>query len=220
MSKKYFMAFLLIILIIVASTTFTIKNLLNMHSNAKEIAQTWVPNLQLMGWINGAVSDIPSIVLRLTLENNPQEMSRIENEELKPLLKEIQEKLEIYEEHYISNSEEADLYAYFEKNWHEYLDKLPTIIEAGKEKKYDITNRQIKVAYPIWYEANDTINKIIIYNNKKSQRASQSSFNLFEYTILLILFSNLVTILLIVIIVLWTSSNEFRELINLMRRKE
>ncbi|SHK23596.1 MCP four helix bundle domain-containing protein [Desulforamulus aeronauticus] len=220
MSRRVFGTFLVIIIVMLATSSVTISKLFTMNSNAREIAQTWVPSIQLMGWMNGAVSDVPRLVLQITLETETEEMTELEKEELKPLLKQIQEKLVIYEKQYISNKEEAILYEHFKEKWVLYLNHLPSIVAAGKENKFDVANRMIKETYPIWQDANNTINQIIDMKNKEAQRASQSSFTLFESSILLILFLNLIAFILIATIVLWMSSKEFKELIYLLTRSQ
>ena len=220
MSRRFFGAFLVIILVMIATSSLTIFKLFNMNTNAREIAQTWVPSIQLMGWMNGAVSDVPRLVLQITLETETKEMAKLENEELKPLLRQIQEKLIIYEKNYISNDEEAILYEHFKEKWVLYLNNLAPIVAAGKENKFDVANQMIKETYPIWQAANNTINQIIDMKNKEAQKASQSSFNLFESSILLILFLNLIAFILIATIVLWMSSKEFKELIYLLTKPQ
>lgn len=218
MSKKYFLTFFIILIVMVSTSALTINKLFTMNNNAREIAQTWVPSIQLMGWMNGAVSDVPHLVLAITLETDAMEMSRLENEELNPLLKQIEEKLSFYEKNYIINGEEEALYKHFKDYWRRYLNNLPPIIAAGKENDFDLANQMIKNTYPIWWEANNTINEIIKMKNEGAQIASLSSFKLFESTILLILFLNLIAFILIVIVTLWISSKEFNEILKIISK--
>ncbi|WP_170292174.1 MCP four helix bundle domain-containing protein [Heliobacterium mobile] len=141
--QKLLAGFLSIILLMFVTSTVAIWKMADMGLAAQEIQDSSVPSLEDGGWLNGAVSDIPRIVLMISLETDPQKMNKIETEQLNPLLSKINTHLAQYRDKYVTNEEEIKLYNSFMKDWSTYLGKLPSIIEAGKANQFDLANQRI-----------------------------------------------------------------------------
>ncbi len=61
-------------------------NMSKASNKPKEIDEVWGSGMEVLGWLNGAVSDVPSLALQITLETDPKQMGKIEKEKLDPLL--------------------------------------------------------------------------------------------------------------------------------------
>lgn len=128
----------------------------------------------MMGWFNGAVSDVPRLSYAITLETDVTAMAKLEDQQTK-LLQELDQKLKVYEKEMISGPEEQKLIDAFKKDWELYLAKVPAIIEAANANNFALANQRIVEARPIWTKANDSIDQIIDLNHKSGFGVSKNS---------------------------------------------
>jgi methyl-accepting chemotaxis protein len=216
--KKYHInkIFLAIVLIMIATTVVTFFNMSKVNNKSREIDQAWVPSMEVLGWLNGAVSDVPSLALQITLETDPKEMAKIENEKLNPLLKEIDIRCQEYEAKYITSSEERELYLVFKDQWQLYLRQLQEVMEADRNNQLSLANEKFKQSYPAWERANNTIAKLIELNNRGAISATKESAGLSLTTIKWIVFLNLLAILLSLRLAFRISSREMKDIANII----
>lgn len=62
MNKNNFYKFFLAIAVtLLIASLIIFFNMSKVSNKSKEIDQAWVPSMEVLGWLNGAVSDVPSL---------------------------------------------------------------------------------------------------------------------------------------------------------------
>lgn len=192
-------------------------NMSKTSNNLKEIDEAWGSGMEVLGWLNGAVSDVPSLALQITLETDPKQMGKIEKEKLDPLLQEIDKRCLEYETKYMTSNEEKELYVAFRHKWRDYRKQLQELLDAGKIHNFSLANEKYKASYPTWERANLLIGELIQLNNDGAK-------NVFAVTVrspiiwivLLNVISILISILISVRFAFKISSQEMKDIANLL----
>lgn len=174
--KKLVVSFLVVVLLSSLVSVFAILKILGMRDNAKEINDSWLPSVSMMGWMNGATSDVPRLVSAIAIETDANAKAKLESE-LNQLLQDMEKNRKIYEKDLISGPEERKIYESFSKDWGSYMEKLPSIVAAGEANDFALASKRSTEAYPIWTKANDTITVLIEFNNKEAARLGKDSLN-------------------------------------------
>ncbi|WP_378956154.1 methyl-accepting chemotaxis protein [Pelosinus sp. sgz500959] len=174
--KKLVVSFLVVVILSSLVSSFAILRILGMRDNAKEINDSWLPSVAMMGWMNGATSDVPRLASAIAVETDVNLKAKLESE-LNQLLQDLEKNRKIYEKDLISGPEERKIYEKFSKDWDVYMEKLPGIIAAGKANDLALVNKRSAEAYPIWTKANDTITELITFNNKEAAQLGKESLS-------------------------------------------
>ncbi|WP_170291950.1 methyl-accepting chemotaxis protein [Heliobacterium mobile] len=215
LKQKLLAGFLSIILLMIVSSTVAVWNMGNMGDSAYEIKYSSVPSLEDGGWLNGAVSDVPRLLLLIAIETDLQKMDKIESEELNPLLKKINTQMEIYREKYITTDEEIKLYNSFMNDWSTFLSKIPSIVTAGKANQFELTNQRLLEVQPVWVRANDTMLKLIEYNANEAKEDAARSVETYQHGKVIIISFSVIATLLGIIVALWIAKLISDPIINL-----
>lgn len=172
--KKLLTGFLLVAFLSVVSSGFAIFQIVGMRADAKAIKDSWMPSIVMMGWFNGAVSDVQRIALAIAVENNPAETAKLEAQ-LNKVLREMEQKKNVYEKELINNADERILYDTFTKDWAAYLEKLPAFLAAGKADNITLANQKRQEILPIWAKANDSVQALLEFNKQGAEAATHAA---------------------------------------------
>jgi len=172
--KKLVMSFLIIALLSAAVSGFALFKITEMKTNINELRTDWIPSLQMLGMINGAVSNVDRINLAISVETDAAATLKLQDQQTK-LIKEIDTNIKICEKNMVSSPEEQNLFDAFDKGWALYLEKLPAINKVASTHDSVLAGQLIAEASPLWASADNSINAIIDMNNKASLKVSQKS---------------------------------------------
>ncbi|MFD3449861.1 methyl-accepting chemotaxis protein [Microbacteriaceae bacterium 4G12] len=181
--KKLMASFLSIILLFSVSASFSVYCILDMKNKVKDLSDMWVPSLVELGWFNGAISNVPTTILELTAETDPEKVTQKE-QELSKLLSEIKSRKENYAKNLISGPPEQKLFDSFSTNWDQFAAKIPMIIEKKKANDTAGANALIQEAFQTLDVANNSIFILIKYNTDQSQQSSALANKATDTTIL------------------------------------
>lgn len=157
-----------------------------MADRSRQIDQTWMPSVSLLGIMNGDVSDVERLALAVIVEQNPSETEKL-HEALNVLLAKIADERKQLLTLIKGNSEAEKLYEQFSTNYDAYLEKMPAFVEYGLKNDYNNASTLHTAAYPLWYTANDTITQLINLGNNGSKEISAESVKLAENSFKIIL---------------------------------
>ncbi|WP_340022055.1 methyl-accepting chemotaxis protein [Paenibacillus sp. FSL K6-1096] len=202
---KLMLTFAVIIALLFVSSTVSLLSLNKLGDTSKEIDAHWMPSVTILGILNGDVSDVERLALNLVLEQDPAERAKVQ-ESYDNVIAKVDKGLKVYEP-LISSDAEKEMYKSFTELYTAYLAKLPDIINAGKAQDYDKINTLHKEAYGQWYEANDTITKLIELNNNGAALMNNKAVeNYSSGQRIIILFSAAAIVAAIVISILLSNS--------------
>lgn len=197
--KKLTIGFLVVVLLFSGVCGFALYKITVIRSNAKIINNNWMPSVTMMGWFNGAVSDVARLNLAIALETDATILAILEDE-LTKLLEEIDQKINIYEIERISGAEEKKLFDAFKKDWEIYIIKVPAILEAANTNNFALANQRIVESRPLWTQVNNSIQTVIDFNTNFGLRDSQNSVTAAESAYLSVsIFSLFIAILALVL---------------------
>ncbi len=195
-------------------------NMSKVSNKPQEIDEAWGSGMEVLGWLNGAVSDVPSLALQITLETDPKQMGKIEKEKLEPLLQEIDTRSLEYETKYMTSSEEKELYVAFRHKWQDYRKQLQEVLDAGKIHNFSLANEKYKASYPTWERANLIIGELIQLNNDGAKNFPKGFFVTSISPIIWIVFLNVISILISILIsvrfAFKISSQEMKDIAQLL----
>lgn len=172
--KKLVIGFLVVVLLFSAVCGFALFKIADMESKAKAINGDWIPSIEMMGWFNGAVSNVARLNLAMVAESDVAAQATLDDQQTK-LLQEMNLKLQVYDKGMINSPEEQKLFNTFKKNWELYAGKILAIKEAIKANNTVLANRMIVDAGPLWTEANTAVTDIIAFNNNAGLVDSKNS---------------------------------------------
>lgn len=172
--KKLMISFLIVVLMSAISSGVAVREIMNMRDNAKEINDSWLPGVAMMGRLNGSVSDVQRLALAIAVETDQKEEARIE-EKLNQLLTDIEQQRKIYETGMLSSDEERKLYETFSEEWTLYREKLPAFIAAGKANDVAVVNQKRAEITSIWNKADNAVTEMMDDNKKKAIQAGKAS---------------------------------------------
>ncbi|WP_407308024.1 methyl-accepting chemotaxis protein [Desulfosporosinus sp. SB140] len=172
--KKLIIGFLLVVLLFSAVCGFALFKIADMESKAKAIDSNWIPSIEMMGWFNGAVSNVARLNLAMVSESDTTVEAKLDDQQTK-LLQEVNQKLQVYEKGMIGNPEEQKLFGTFKKDWELYTAKILAIKEAIKSNNTVLAKKMIDDADPLWTQANTSVTAIIAFNNNAGLVDSRKS---------------------------------------------
>ncbi|MDQ7092937.1 methyl-accepting chemotaxis protein [Desulfosporosinus sp. PR] len=172
--KRLIIGFLLIVVLFSAVCGFALFKIADMESKAKAIDSKWLPSIEMMGWFNGAVSNVARLNLAMVSESDTAAEAKLDDQQTK-LLQEINQKLQVYQKGMISGPEEQKLFDSFKKDWELYTAKILAIKEAIKSNNTVLAKEMIDNADPLWTQANTSVTDIIAFNNNAGLVDSKNS---------------------------------------------
>ncbi|MFE6075198.1 methyl-accepting chemotaxis protein [Paenibacillus sp. NPDC057886] len=202
---KLLTGFLIVVALLAFVSIYALTQIHGMSSKADEIDKSWMPSVSLLGMMNGDVSDVERLALAVIVEQDANEVNKLDGALTQLLDKIVDERKQL--EALIKGSDEAkQMYKEFSTNYDAYLAKMPAFIELGKANNYDDASKLHSEAYPLWYTANDTISKLITLGNKGSDSATNASVELAEKAFNIILGVTIVAFLIAMFIAFFIAS--------------
>ncbi|MEK3713585.1 MULTISPECIES: methyl-accepting chemotaxis protein [unclassified Paenibacillus] len=202
---KMLLAFFVVVALLFVSSTASLLSLNKLGETAKDIDSHWMPSVTILGTLNGDVSDVERLALNLVLEQNTAQRDKVQAD-YNDVLKKVDDGLKVYEA-LISSDEEREIYKGFTEQYASYLAKLPEIISAGEAKDYGKANMLHKESYGLWYNANNTIMKLIELNNSGAALMNDEAVaNYVSGQRMIIVFSAAAILVAIVISILLSNS--------------
>ncbi len=150
----------------------------NVGEKTEEIQNVWVPNLAILGKINGQVVDTERLVLRILSEPKQTERDRLTTE-VNDTLASLESNLKTYTANAVT-AEEKQKIQEFEAKWGEFTQQIPPILSAISANNQSQALDQFMKAHPIYREADDKIDELIETNKKGSDEATARSMELVQ----------------------------------------
>ncbi len=116
---KLISGFLGVLLLFAVAGGITITGINSIDKNSDKIREKAVPAMKIMGWMNGATSDVPRLVEQTILEKETDKLNDIKAQ-LDQLLLQIDEEVKEYETSYADGDEELQQLKVFKENWSIY----------------------------------------------------------------------------------------------------
>ena len=115
------------------------------------------------------------------------------------------------------SSEEKELYVAFRHKWRDYRKQLQEVLDAGKIHNFSLANEKYKASYPTWERANLIIGELIQLNNDGAKNLfAVTSISPIIWIVLLNVISILISILISVRFAFKISSQEMKDIANLL----
>ena len=202
---KLLSGFLIVLALSGFVSVYTLTQVAKMVDNVNEVDELWMPNVSLLGMMNGDVSDVERLALAIIVEQNPSETEKM-NEALQLLLAKIEDERKQLLTMISGDARAEQLYEQFSMNYDEYVQKMPTFIDFGLKNDYDTSSKLHTEAYPLWYTANDIIAQLTEYGNSVSKEATSGSVKLAERAFTIVIVMTIITVLIGLCIALFIAS--------------
>ncbi|WP_366290400.1 methyl-accepting chemotaxis protein [Paenibacillus sp. AN1007] len=202
---KLLSGFLIVLALLIFVSVYTLTQVFKMADSARQIDQTWMPSVSLLGIMNGDVSDVERLALAIIVEQNPSETERM-NGVLTELLAKIEDERKELLTLINGNAEAEKMYEQFSSSYDAYLQKMPTFVDFGLKNDFDTASKLHTEAYTLWYAANDTITQLINLGNDGAKEVAGGSVKLAENAFNIILVVSIVATLLALFIALFIAS--------------
>lgn len=168
--KKLITSFLVVVLLFSAVCGFALFKIADMESKTKAIHGDLIPSIVMMGWFNGAVSNVARLNLAIATASDATAEATLDD-----LLKEMNLNLQAYDKGMINGPEEQKLFDTFKKDWELYISKTLAIKEAAKTNNTVLANKMIVEARPLSTKAYTAVASIIDYKNNAGLVDSKNS---------------------------------------------
>nr|WP_261771750.1 methyl-accepting chemotaxis protein [Paenibacillus xylanexedens] len=202
---KLLTGFLIVLALLIFVSVYSLSQVFAMADKSRQIDQSAMPSVTLLGIMNGDISDVERLGLAIIVEQNPSETEKL-NEALKVLLAKIEDERKQLLNLIKGDPQAEQLYEQFSTNYDSYLQKMPEFIEYGLKNDYATSSMLHTAAYPMWYTANDNIMKLIDLGNAGAKEISAGSVKLAENAFKIILIVAIVATLLSLFIALFIAS--------------
>ncbi|MFM1652493.1 methyl-accepting chemotaxis protein [Brevibacillus sp. B_LB10_24] len=190
--KKVITGFCVILGLLLFLGALAVFQMSRMGDQTEEIKQNWMPSVEVMGWMNGAVSDVARLVQGIGLESDQSRMDEIEKE-LNQLLEEMAKRQKEYEP-LISSDEEQALYDKFNRDWQACLQSIPVIIKTARTNDFVQTSKLIRESLPVWNDTNQSLAQLIDLNKTGSMVAAENALSIFHFSFFFVASVGLVAI--------------------------
>lgn len=141
--KKLFFSFLVVLLLLMSLSATTLTKMSTMGAKSKQMTQTGLPSVILLGNLNQDIKELDDLILRIQLnmpEKNNGDMSSMgmtdetvtQPDRAKALFGEIQSKAKMLETIAITEKD-ATLGKLFAKQWESYANLFPAILSAAQQ---------------------------------------------------------------------------------------
>ncbi|WP_145409612.1 methyl-accepting chemotaxis protein [Paenibacillus xylanexedens] len=205
---KMLIGFLSIVLLLAIVSAYALFQIQGMSSKSEQIDKAWMPAVSILGIMNGDISDVERLALTIISESDPSEEEKYKESLNQLLIKIESEREKMSTLVYNSNDKDSEigkLYIEFNTKYDEYLEKMPAFVQKGIDDNFEEASKLHTEAYPLWYTANDNINKLIDIANEGAKNVSQISLNLSTKAYLTITILTIIAIVLALVIAILIS---------------
>ncbi|MGD6961281.1 methyl-accepting chemotaxis protein [Fictibacillus phosphorivorans] len=175
---KLISSFLIILSLLIAISVVAFIKMDGMGKKAEEINEVWTPSLVYLGGMNGNISDIQRILLKLILTDEKAEIERLTGR-IDETVTEMNERSGKYAP-LIDSEKEQNVYDSFVADMNAYIDGIPSVLEAKQQNNLKLANELQLEIFPFWTQADDNLRSLIEINEKGATSAANSSVELFK----------------------------------------
>ncbi|MET3210624.1 UNVERIFIED_CONTAM: methyl-accepting chemotaxis protein [Paenibacillus sp. PvR008] len=215
---KLLLGFLTVIVLLILICTVSISKMKNLGDTSVEIDSHWMPSVTILGTLNGDVSDVERLSLNIIVERDPEEVKKVETE-YNQVLKKVENGRKTYEK-LIATPQEREMYDDFSKKYAEYLNKQPEVIAAGKANDYVQSSILHKESYALWYNANDTINKLIKLNSDGSKLTTKEAVDNYISGRQIVIFLSVAAVVLAMVVSILIAQSISKPILRISRAAE
>jgi methyl-accepting chemotaxis protein len=166
-------SFVLVLLLLVATSAVAIVKMGNMGSATQELTDRWMKSGEIVGMINADATDTERLTLRIMAEPKQSERDRL-HEKLDGLIKGIDTERNTLESLLLTDDSKKS-YQEFSTNWVTYRDAMPTIekaVVAGDTKQASLLLNNLTTSYN---NMSDALDKMVSLNTKSANLTGQSA---------------------------------------------
>lgn len=175
---KLISSFLVILSLLIAISVVAFIKMDGMGKKAEEINKVWTPSLVYLGGMNGNISDIQRILLKLILTDEKSEIERLTGRIDETVL-EMNERSGKYAP-LIDSNKEQEVYDAFLSDINAYIEGIPAVLRAKSENNIALANKLQLDMHAGWASADDHLRSMIEINEKGATVATNSSVDLFK----------------------------------------
>lgn len=211
--KKIILSFAIVLILLMASVGTSIIKMNNMQSSVNDIKNNWQPNGQVLGEINGLVTDVPRITLQIISEKD--EYTR------RPLQVMLDDTLSALDNCYktyeklASSSAEKKNFKKFQDALKVYTDKIPSIEDHVNNGEFDKAYAEYQNVFSSWSIAKDTISVLVKFNSDGSNVASSRTLSNAKSAQMILIILLIVSAIFSIFIAIAISSDISRKLSRL-----
>lgn len=203
---KLISGFLGVLLLFAVAGGITINGINSIDNNSDNIREKAVPAMKIMGWMNGAISDVPRLVEQTILEKETDKLNDIKAQ-LDQLLLQIDEEVKEYETTYAESDEELQQLKLFKENWSSFMEAEPEVVKLGLANQNEEAWVKLRSVYTNWSTANDAVLKLISLNSDYADNATNDTNNAISGTLTSITIIFIVSLLFGAFIIIYLSSS-------------
>lgn len=203
---KLISGFLGVLLLFAVAGGITINGINSIDNNSDNIREKAVPAMKIMGWMNGAISDVPRLVEQTILEKETDKLNDIKAQ-LDQLLLQIDEEVKEYETTYAESDEELQQLKLFKENWSIFMEAEPEVVKLGLANQNEEAWVKLRSVYTNWSTANDAALKLISLNSDYADNATNDTNNAISGTLTSITIIFIVSLLFGAFIIIYLSSS-------------
>jgi methyl-accepting chemotaxis protein len=212
---KLLTSFLLILSLLCILSYQSIQKMNKMGEQSTQVAEYWVPILGIFGKLNGEVSEVERLLLRVILEAKPSEIERL-TVKLNAGIQTAETTLNTYKP--LVSADQQTEYDQLHKDWTSFSTKIPAVLQAYQANDSTKGLTLFEAMHVDFLKIKATIVTIIDRDQLGSNQASQTSVKLYNSGINIILTLSIVSIILALVIALFVS-NRISKPIRIVNRQ-
>ncbi|XXM73191.1 methyl-accepting chemotaxis protein [Lysinibacillus sphaericus] len=193
----------LLLLAVISLVSYIKMNAMGKESEV--LKDRWTPSLVYIGGMNGNISDIQRLTLKLILSEDPSEVDRLDGR-ISETVAEFKQRSEKYSA-LINKNDERKIFETFSKDMQTYTDGLPAVIQAKKEDNNLTLANQLQLElFPLWQEAEGNLKTLKELNQKGATASADKAVNLFHSGAAFVIICSVIAVLIGIAVALYISS--------------
>jgi methyl-accepting chemotaxis protein len=200
---KLLTSFLLILSLLCFLSYQSIQKMNKMGEQSTQINEYWMPILGIFGKLNGEVSEVERLLLRVILEAKPSEVDRL-TVKLNKGIQTAEATLNTYKP--LVTADQQTENDQLLKDWTTFSDQIPAVLQAYKTNDPTTGLSLFEAMHVDFLKIKATIVTIIDRNQLGSNEASQTSVMLYNSGKNIILTLSIFSIILALVIALFVSN--------------
>ncbi|MEI2665684.1 methyl-accepting chemotaxis protein [Rossellomorea sp. LJF3] len=197
--------FSIVLILLVAISVVSYIKMNAMGKESEVINNRWTPSMTYIGGMNGNISDLQRLTLKLILSEDPSEVERLDGR-ISETGTEFKQRSEKYSA-LINKSDERKIYETFAKDMQSYMDGLPEVIKAKKEDdNLKLANQLQLELFPLWQDADANLQILKNLNQKGATASANKAVNLFHTGATFVIIFSIVAVLIGIAVALYISN--------------
>ncbi len=217
---KLFISFTLIVLLMMALSTYSIMTLNKVNEKSTEIAEIWVPSMNDANLISTVISEYRMLEYMHIISTNTEKMNETENR-MKEVNIYVEDVFNEYEKH-IHDEVDRKLFNEIKTGWKEYIKYNGTVVALSRQlRTEEAMNLMINKSFDMFENTRTKALELVKYNTENAERVSSDGDILYDsskYILTIVIF---VAILLSIIMsgyIIYTMTKAIKELIRISKK--